>query len=104
MDKEAIAKGIAGYKYEQTVILRLLRKRGHFNEREFDKWFRRREWSKPLRGNGITGDSFLLGIGQNGFSDWAKYLDLMQKMMAINLVDAKKENGLVVYRLPHHGS
>ena len=101
MDKTEIEKGIAAYKHERQVLLRLLRKRGQFTEHEFDKWFRGREFRKhcPLTGDGVTGDSFLLGIGQNGFSLWAKYLDLMQHMMAIDLIDAKTENGIVVYSL-----
>ena len=46
------------------------------------------------------GDSFLLGIGVNGFNDWARYLELMQYMMVLGLIDAKTVNGKVVYELP----
>lgn len=96
---EAIRKGIAAYSYEQRVLLRVLRRYGSFNERDFDKWFRHGK-RKPLRFLGVTGDTYLLGMGANGFNDWARWLDLLQHMMAIGLVDAKTINGLVTYRLP----
>ena len=100
MDKVEIAKGIASYKHEQQLLLRLLRKRRQFTATEFDKWFQGRDWRRPrLTGRGITGDTYLLGIGQNGFSQWATYLDLMQHMIAIDLIDAKKVNGVVIYSL-----
>ena len=103
MDKEVIRKGIASYKHEQEVIMRLLRKKKQFTEREFDKWFKGREYRRrvPFTGRGITGDSFILGMGINGGNMWATYLDVMQHMMAIDLVDAKTEKGLVTYRLPN---
>jgi len=99
---EEIRKGIAAYKYEQQVILRVLRKRGQFSEKEFDQWFKGREFRKCclLRGPGVTGDSFILGMGINGGNMWARYLDLMQHMMYVGLIDAVTENGMVVYRLP----
>ena len=97
---EHVRKGIAGYQHEQTILLRLLRKRGSFTERDFDTWFRGREWRKPkFRPRRITGDSFILGLGANGFNEWARWLDLMQHMIFLGLIDAKTENGLVVYRL-----
>ena len=100
---EEIQKGIAAYKHEQQVLLRLLRKRRQFTEREFDKWFVGREYKKKRRlliPRGITGDSFILGMGVNGGNMWAEYLDLMQHMMVLNLIDAVTENDVVVYKLP----
>lgn len=98
---EHVRKGIAAYSHEQRTILRLLRRYKSFTERDFDRWFRGREWRRPLlRGGGIMGDSFLLGIGVNGFNDWARYLELMQYMMVLGLIDAKTVNGKVVYELP----
>lgn len=101
MDKEAIRNGIKAYSYEQKLLLRLLRKRGQFSGKEFDNWFQGREFRKRTRltGQGITGDTLLLGIGANGFNMWATYLDLLQHMIVIDLVDAKTENGIVIYRL-----
>ena len=99
--REAIRKGIAAYAKEQAIILRLLRKRGSFTERDFDKWLRGREVRRPrFKRRGLTADTFLLGIGANGFNQWATWLDLMQLMMVLGLIDAKKEDGLVVYRHP----
>jgi len=98
--KELIA-GIAAYKHEQQVFVRLLRKRGSFTSDEFDKWFRDREWRRPsFRPKGITEDCFILGIGANGFSVWAEMLDLLQTMVRIGIVDTKSGNGgVVVYVL-----
>jgi len=89
-------KGIAAYAHEQQVLLRLLRKRGQFTADEFDEWLYGREWRRPLRMHPIKGDSFLLGGVTGGARDW--WLDLLQHMMALDLVDAKTENGVVVYR------
>ena len=90
-------KGIAAYAHEQQVLLRLLRKRGQFTADEFDTWFYERQWRGPLRGAGICGDSFILG-GMSGMSSRDWWLDLLQHMMGLDLIDAKTENGVVVYR------
>ena len=95
-----IENGIAAYKRDQQVILRLLRKKGGaFTERDFDRWFRGREYRRRvrLRAGGITGDSFILGMGANGGTLWAFYLELMQMMMRAGKLDAKKINGVVTY-------
>ena len=98
---EHVRKGIAAYGTEQKVILRLLRRFKSFTERDFDRWFRGREFRpRRLRRNGIAGDSFLLGIGVNGFTEWATTLELLQYMMVLGLVDAKTVNGIVIYELP----
>jgi hypothetical protein len=96
--RKEIVKGIAAYAHEQQVLLRLLRKRGQFTEREFDTWFRGREYQKPkIRPRGpINGDSLILGGMMGG--EWAWWLDLLQHMMAVGLVVTSAENGLVVYR------
>lgn len=95
--EDEIRKGIAAYAHEQRVLLRLLRKRSSFTENEFDRWFRSREWKRPLRPRGITGDAFILGMGVNGGNEWAKYLDLIQHMMRLGLIAAKTINGVVTY-------
>lgn len=98
-DIAAIERGIAAYAHERAVLLRLLRKRGSFTEREFDHWYIGREFKRQkLRIIPMTGDTFLLGIGANGFSEWAKMIELLQYMMRLGEVDAQRENGLVVYR------
>jgi len=95
--RKEIVKGIAAYQHEQQVLLRLLRKRGQFTEREFDQWFQGREWRRPrIRFSFIEGDSFILG-GMHG-GKWAWWLDLLQHMMAVGLVETSTESGLVVYR------
>lgn len=99
---DEIRKGIAGYAKEQALILRLLRRFGPFTERDYDRWLKGREYRRRclLIGRGISGDSFILGMGANGGTRWATLLDLMQYMMILGLIDAKTENGLVVYSLP----
>ena len=99
MDNEHIKRGIAAYAREQKVFLRLLRKRGSFTESEFDSWFGGREYRRPLGCHGITGETFILGIGRNGFNRWAEMLELLQIMVRLGDVDTKTERGLVVYSL-----
>lgn len=57
---------------------------------------RRRILFRPI---GITGDTFILGVGINGGTEWARMLDLLQCMAVIGIVEAKEENDLMVYRL-----
>lgn len=115
MSKSDIKRGISAYGHEQAVLLRLIRKHGKLTASMFDKVFTNRPSryssgicnfhrnGKPvitkLSGVGISGDSYMLGMGANGFTPWAWWLDLLQHMMAIDLVNAKTENGEVVYSL-----
>lgn len=72
-----------------------------FTSSEFDDWFRLREYRRPMRAQGIDGDTFLLGLSLiNGGNLWAEMLELVQYMMALGLLDAKTINGEVVYKLP----
>jgi hypothetical protein len=87
------ARGIAAYSREQAVLLRLLRKTGGFTPEQFDKWFRGREWRRPVRFAPMTGDTFILGLGRNGGNHWARMLELLQYMMALGLVGTTKEQG-----------
>lgn len=98
-DLERIRIGIAAYSHEREVLLRLLKKRGSFSERDFDSWLRMREIRRPMKIRPITGDTFILGMGLNGGNEWAKWLDLLQQMIVLGEVDAKTEKGLVIYRL-----
>lgn len=102
MTAPEIERGIAAYEHEQRAFLRLLRKRGSFTAREFDMWFVARKWRRPrFRSTGITGDTFLLGLGINGGNLWAEMLELLQMMVRLGLVDATKDpQGMVVYSLP----
>ena len=103
VDRHVRAKltaGIAAYEHEQKVFTRLLRKRGSFTEREFDAWFRGREWRRPMRFRSLTGDTFILGMGRNGGNKWAEMLELIQVMARLDIVDMKKKRGVgVVYSL-----
>lgn len=102
---DRIRKGIAGYAREQAIILRLLRKKGgSFTEKDFDRWLRLREYRRPrFYPRAITGDMLILGIGVNGGNQWATWLDLMQHMMYLGLIDAKKKDGMIVYTLIDRG-
>jgi hypothetical protein len=100
MNNGKLRRGIAAYQKEQTVFVRLLRKRGHFTEHEFDSWFRCREWRRPcFRARGITGDTFILGMGINGGNFWAEMLELLQVMVSLGMVDTRTEDGAVLYLL-----
>ena len=72
--RERMLKGIACYRTEQAILLRLLRRRP-FTQHDFDRWFRGREYRgrARFRGNGLNGDSFILGIGINGSNEWAMF-------------------------------
>jgi len=95
-----LAAGIAAYEHEQRVFVRLLRRRGSFTESEFDAWFRGREWRRPMRFRPMTGDTLILGMGRNGGNRWAEMLELLQVMMRLDMIDAKKKRGVgVVYSL-----
>jgi hypothetical protein len=96
---ERTRRGIAAYSHERKALLRLLRKRGSFSERDFDSWLRMREFRRPMKISPMTGDTFILGVGINGGNMWALWLDLLQQMMVLGEVDARTERGIIVYRL-----
>lgn len=97
--KQNIRNGIAAYGYEQRIILRLLRKRGKFTDKEFDSWFKGREYRRPIRMTPLSNDSFILGIGLNGGNYWAVMLELLQVMICLDMVQVKEDNGRIVYFL-----
>lgn len=99
-DADRIERGLAAYSRDRAVLLRLLRKRGSFTEHEFDLWYTAREYRRPrMRMRGICGDSFLLGLGQNGGNLWAETLELLQYMMALGEVTTERRDGVIVYKL-----
>jgi len=95
MTKDEIKKWIEGYKHEQKVLLRLIRKLNGLTASKFDQLYEGREYRKRMKisSRGISGDSFLLGLGSNGMNMWAENLDLLQHMVAIDLVDTKRKGG-----------
>jgi len=100
VELERVKRGIAAYAHEQAVLIRLLKQRGSFTEIEFDRWFRGREWRRPrFRAHAITGDTFILGIGQNGGNMWAEWLEILQYMAILGVVETSTVDGLVNYRL-----
>ena len=103
---ESLKKGIAAYGHERKVLLRLLRKRGSFTEKEFDLWFRKgreKHQGKRIRRYGsrfqfYNGNTFILGAGRNGGSYWARMLNLLQIMIDIGEVNVSiNDDGLVIY-------
>lgn len=100
MDIKEIKKGIAYYSREQTVLMRLIRKLNGLSSSKFDELFQGREYRKHVKLRPISGDSFMLGVASNGFTEWAWWLELLQYMMAIDLVDTKRVDGELVYILP----
>lgn len=106
MDKDRIKKGIEAYKNQQNVLLRLIRKTKGLTESKFDELFQSREFVRRVRFNkfGVNGDAFLLGMGVNGGTLWAETIELLQNMIAIDLVDTKyNDNNEIVYVLPKQG-
>ena len=101
---EKLRHGIAAYSHEQKVLLRLIRKSGELTETKFDELFNGREHRKPgkLCGTGISGDSILLGIGINGFNEWAWWLELLQCLVSLKEVNTCMVDGKVIYSLPQN--
>ena len=97
MNNDEIKKGIAAYKNQQNVLLRLIRKTGGLTASKFDDLFRKR---RRLSSCAISGDSFILGMGINGGNIWSENLELLQLMIRIDLVDTKRnEHNEIVYVL-----
>lgn len=110
-----IVSGIKSYQHEQNVLIRLIRKHKVLTEERFDeifyaipRLFRKKiidgksvnvPRPRRLSGNGISGDSFLLG-GMSSIHDRDWWLDLLQHMCTLGMVKTSTENGLVVYTLP----
>ena len=90
-----LRSAIAHYPREQRALLRVLRRHGQLNERDFDRiFYRRRPWlTRRFR---MTDNAPMLG---DGATEWSKWLDLTQMMMALGIVDAREEGGIVVYRI-----
>ena len=104
MNKERVRNGIKAYHHEQQVLLRLIRKHGTLSANHFDTIFYQRGMfmsgrRRKLHGFCIAGDSVLLG-GMSGpdTRDW--WLDLLQHMLAVDLVDTDRVDGEIVYKLP----
>jgi len=104
MNKERIRNGIKAYHHEQAVLLRLIRKHGGLSESHFDKIFYERGSlqsgkRRRLLSYYLAGDSFLLGgMSMPDTRDW--WLDLIQHMLAVDLVDTDRVDGEIVYKLP----
>ena len=104
MNKNDSKNGIAAYQREQAVLLRLIKMTGGLTESKFDSLFRGREYRRPMKLRPMLGDSFILGIGSNGFSEWAWQLDLLQHMIVVGIVDAVITNdGEIAYVIPAQG-
>ncbi len=101
---EKMRKGLKAYSHEQAILLRLIRKHKGLHQDKFDQIFGKRVGFggkyHRVRRRGIAGDAFLLGIGINGGTEWAWWLDLLQHMMVIEPINTKRdENGKLIYFL-----
>lgn len=93
--RDQLVNGIRAYGYQQRVLLRLLRRHGPLHQDGFDRLFHRKRFPPVF----FTGETFVLGFCQNP-SDWAKWLQLLQIMVAIGLVNQRGETGEIEYFLP----
>ena len=96
MTKQEMITGIESYQHQQKVLLRLIRKHNGLTTSKFDDIFKNRYKISPIS---LSPDSFILGMGLNGFDEWAWYLDLMQRMVFIGLVSEDFDDGLLTYRI-----
>lgn len=100
MDKDRIEKGIAAYHKERKIIARLIRRFGPLSEDTFDRLLRGRDLKKPkFRVAPINGDTFILGVGTNGFNMWAEWLELLQYMVMLGEVETTTKDGKIHYAL-----
>ena len=98
-NNERIINGIRAYSHQQQVLLRLIRKHGALTEHKFDDVFNRgirKTWH--ISKYGISGDSFIMGSCGEHDRNW--WLDLLQYMQVLGLIDSKSEDGTVIYTLP----
>jgi hypothetical protein len=107
--QDKVRLGIAAYRREQALILRVIRKHRHrLTERDFDRIFtdikrRRGPDGRVLttranrnRFRALTGDTFILGGMSPRYRSFM--LDLTQHMVALGLVKTStNEHGQVVY-------
>lgn len=100
-DASRIMRGIEAYQYQCSVLDRLLRKRGGFTSKEFDKWFRAREYKRPLSSRyvPISGESFILRADY-----WGQMLELLQCMVALGRVTARRKGSIVFYKANDEGN
>lgn len=112
MDKEKIFKGIACYQDQRNEIISAIESHGgKLTEKEFDATFGdyedellpngdlvRHRKSENFKIWGYAPDGFILGSLMD-HRDWTKYLQLTQLMCVAGILSAKKENGVIVYRL-----
>ena len=102
MTKEEILHGIRCYSHQQKVLRKLIGRHGEMSEELFDRIFMGIETRKPrkARFSPVYGDCFVLGLGINGGTMWAEYLEILQYMVSAELVDAyRRDDGLIYYRL-----
>ena len=101
--KERIRKGIAAYRQEQKMLIQLISKYGGLSQSKFDEIFQNRELKSPIRKSlgHVSGESFILGLSETGVGGAREFhLDLLQHMIAIDLIDTKRnEKGEIIYIL-----
>lgn len=97
LDEDEIRRGIAAYKYEQNMLLRLIRLKKGLSSDDFDRLFSGVRFTRRLRMRPVSGDSFLLG-GMNGEHSWQWWLELLQHMVRLDLVDVRMVRGKLTYR------
>ena len=93
---EKIKMGIADYKHEQNVILRILRRHGELTGKEFDHIFSCKNMKKKMYFWATSGNAFIMGSFYQG--QWSKWLHLTQLMCEIGFIKIFKKNGLVIYK------
>lgn len=72
--------------------------RGYFTADDFDRWFVGRELRRPrFLTPKVDGNSFVLGIGVNGGTQWAFMLELLQVLMQMGVVTTSRDKGKLFY-------
>ena len=111
-EKEKVMAGIAGYKHEQQVIKRVLRRHKKLSAKEFDRIFGDSSiWIDPKTGTSylktprpkirficVDGKAVLLG-DVFGMGYWSRWLHLTQIMTVLGIIGITLENDEITYRL-----
>ena len=98
-----LEKGIRAYMHEQKVLLRLIRRNnGRLHQDEFDRIFNN---ARPKVRFLISEDeAFILGTFTQAFSDWSRWLHLLQIMIVLGMVKTNEDRkGKVTYILQKKG-
>lgn len=88
---------LAGYEYDVLHLLIICR--GGIHQDAFDNWGK----LQPMKAVGGGRASYILGMGPNPEGMWGYYLELLQVLVAHDLIKQDGEDGDFTYTTAHDG-